>query len=163
MMNQEVKLIALETFHKEACAKGITCSLDEAMEIIEKQAEEETRRLGLADTGTMSNRLLRRSDSGLGKYILSDEAMKATRKSGARGALIGLPLGGLIGALVGKKYGIPARWSAGGGGYLGALTGYSIGSNVGKSRYLADKGLKLRSLGLTSEVPGSLAREHLGE
>lgn len=155
---ETVMKAAISEFHKEACRAGYSCTLDEAKLSIEKIAEE-TRRVGFRDANRIANRLMRRSDSGFGKFLNEKEVMKTISKGQLKGGLPGGGIGALIGALIGKKYGVGA-YGAIAGGTIGGSIGMSLGGGRAKKDYLRSKGFYPTGM-LNASVDESLAKKYL--
>jgi hypothetical protein len=103
--------------------------------MITKKAEETLQDLGVVDSTRVTNRAMRRKDSGFGKYIADDELVGKRYTKGLVEAIKGGLLGAGGGALLGvasRKRGMPG---------LGALAGGALGATIGdaKGTYDADK------------------------
>ncbi|MDY6957605.1 MAG: hypothetical protein SVK08_00475 [Halobacteriota archaeon] len=113
------------------------------------------------DTMIAKHRASRRSDEGLGKFIVSKELLGDRNKKGVAGFLIGgaggASLGTLIAALAKKR---PALGAVA-GGVTGAMIGDSIGQFKADKEYFARKGIKLRGLGFTSDMTPEARRKYL--
>lgn len=138
----------------------------EAMEKVAEKKDNFSVPLGLKDTLLASNRILRAGDKGMGKLVVSKKGLKRRYKAGGKGALVaggaGIPIGALLGALVGKgSRGASAAVGGGLGGLLGALGGWDVGIMRSDLKHMRDKGLKSKWHGFTSKATPAAHRKYI--
>lgn len=119
-------------------------------------SEDERPEAGYWAKSMAATRASRRSHSGIGKTLASDELIGARTMHGVKHGLIGAGIGGGIGAAAGAVVARKAHVAG-----LGALIGASAGSGIGQihgidkadREYLGKRGIKQDFLGRTTLTP----------
>lgn len=114
-------------------------------------------------------RAMRASDKGIGKIFANKKLIKSRyksmAKSGLKGVGVGAAVGGAAGALLGKKFGVSRKVGAAGGAALAGLIGGDIGTSVGMhkadKKFFAEKGIKLKNLGLSADFSPAARKKYI--
>lgn len=149
---------AAGTFPLAAAKGGMkVASLAAAMQ---KEAKEESEQPGYLDRQQAVMRALRAGDKGINQFLANDELIGQRVKGQMFGGLKGLGAGGLAGLAIGGALGHPAEGAITGGA-LGSLAGQLHGGYKADKEHLAKKGIKLKYLGLDSELsPEAIEKYH---
>lgn len=142
-----------------ASAKGgmKVASLAAAMQ---KEAKEEAEQPGYIDRQQAVMRAMRAGDKGVHQFLANDELIGQRVKGQMFGSLKGLGIGTLAGLAAGAAMKHPVEGAVTGGA-LGGLVGQIHGGYKADKEHLAKKGIKLKYLGLDSELsPEAIERYH---
>jgi hypothetical protein len=149
---------AAGTFPLAAAKGGMkVASLAAAMQ---KEAKEEVEQPGYMDRQRAVYNAQRAGGKGIDQFLANDELVGQRMKGQMLGSLKGLGIGGLGGLAVGGALGHPGAGAVAGGA-LGSLAGQIHGSYAADRDHLAKKGIKLKYLGLDSELsPEAIEKYH---
>lgn len=149
---------AAGTFPLAAAKGGMkVASLAAAMQ---KEAKEEVEQPGYLDRHRAVVRATRAGDKGINRFLANDELVGQRVKGQMLGTLKGLGVGALAGLAAGGVLKHPAEGAVLGGA-IGGAAGQIHGSYKADRDHLAKKGIKLKYLGLDSELsPEAIEKYH---
>lgn len=131
-------------------------------ELLVKMAEGK-RKAGWLEKQKAVSRSMRSKDEGLEKYIANRELIGDRVIRGLKGALIGAVPGAAVGGAVGsvEKAAVPGAIL---GALLGGLVGHTAGTYSADKKYLRDRGIESRLLGLgTPEFTPEARKRYISE
>ncbi len=149
---------AAGTFPLAAAKGGMkVASLAAAMQ---KEAKDEAEQPGYLDRQQAVMRAMRAGDKGIDQFLANDELVGQRMKGQMFGGLKGLGVGALAGLAAGAALKHPGKGAVAGGA-LGGLVGEIHGGYKADRDHLAKKGIKLKYLGLDSELsPEAIKKYH---